>query len=386
MAAGLLLLLLAVGGLEIGLRRSCQPSPELLTSTTCITVQSLLSSSDVVHHELRPTNSQPGSGLECSISPDFRANSMGCRGPEVAPTKTPGTYRILFLGDDTVCNPWISEEATLPEQFRQQMQPQTAARLEVINGAVPGDCPLLAGLRFHHRLATLRPDLVILHFDMSDVADDSRYRRYLTTSGVRSTCPHPALTAPASKAASFLNLVRQSAIADWVIDHSRQYVRQSISDRRAITEDAPFAWIADDVIDQRTRISHTLQPILRLREEVQAYGGTLLVASAPVRWQITDGRAAPTLTDRVGIRGITPYRTRLPFEVIRQFCRLEQIRFVDCVAEFESADDRESLFSSTQAVLSPEGIRIYADVIRQFLQSGPPLHSPQSTAVPRPRN
>ena len=88
--------------------------------------------------------------------------------------------RVLVLGDETILGLDVANADTFAARLQDQLRAAWRQPVEVINAAVPGDCPLLAALRLKHELLGLQPDIVICHFDMSDVADDYLYRRSLT--------------------------------------------------------------------------------------------------------------------------------------------------------------------------------------------------------------
>jgi len=373
MVAGLLLLIATVVAAELTLRKTHQPPVVTVTPTTCETIQLLLQPSRIAHHELIPT-SETASGLwPTSIADDFRVNSFGCRGEELNETADPGTYRILFLGDDSICNPWIPEEATLPMRLRQFMQPKTTARLQMINGAVPGDCPLLSWLRYRDRLAALKPDLVLLHLDMSDILDDRNYRRQFAATDEPPMCPHASFGMTSSQPAAFLNLVRRSAIASMMIDVSQNWAENAISEHRSESHDQRFGWIEDQPYEGRLQITHALEPLEALRRDVESHGGRLLVTTTPVLWQVARADAAPELSQRCSIRGVTPYQSRLAFRVIETYCELKQIRFLPVVDAFAEADAPEMFFSREQPVLSRAGLALYAREIGTWLASHPPV-------------
>ena len=130
------------------------------------------------HHELEPFQA---TDLPKSDAPEqtveFRTNSLGLRGAEVAVPKPPEVYRIICVGDETILAPEVDDTSTYVKVLQRRLQAVSNRPIEVINAAVPDYCPLLSYLQVKHRLAGLDPDLIIAHFDMSDVWDDRRFRR-----------------------------------------------------------------------------------------------------------------------------------------------------------------------------------------------------------------
>src|SRR5579872_6776339 len=125
-----------------------------------------------VHHTLKPSRvfavNNPDTGERVRVA----VNSLGVRGVEPEIPKPRGTLRIVCLGDDSTLATFIPEADTFCSQLRQELTTQLNRPVEVINAGVPDYCPLLSYLQLRHELLAREPDLVILNFDPSDVADD----------------------------------------------------------------------------------------------------------------------------------------------------------------------------------------------------------------------
>ena len=153
-----------------------------------------------LHHELKPLQ------RITQLDPDTRqplklaTNSFGLRGTEIQVPMPPGVYRIVCLGDERTFGTHVPDGETFCSQLQTLLQARSRVKIEVINAGVPDYCPLLSCLQFKHKLLGFQPDLVILNFDMSDVADDYRYRRLATMSDnqVPLACPNPGLVMPRS--------------------------------------------------------------------------------------------------------------------------------------------------------------------------------------------
>lgn len=384
--AAAMLLVLALVGVELWLRSTIPGSVPVVTGRAAAAAQILLVPSQSRHHELKSSSKQsvvvnPGAAQSRRV--EFRTNELGCRGDEMVLKRPSGSYRILVLGDDSVCGPFIDEQHTVSHRIRQLVERTTQAPVEVINGGVPGYCPLLSWLQFDQSLAVLKPDLVVLHFDMSDVADDLQYRRHLSLagasvagSGAAAVCVHPTLAEKPGKRISpvaFENLLQQSAMASWLMKRSKNYVQTARPGAAVIAAvESPYAWISDSPPDLRTQVRHALDPIGLLNESVKRNGGRLLVTTCPVLWQVLSADEAPELSRRSQIAGSTPYTSSLPFDVLTEYCRRAAIPFCDTSAVFRRSDIRSRLFSRTNASLSEYGTALYAREIVAFLTASPP--------------
>jgi lysophospholipase L1-like esterase len=103
-----------------------------------------------------------------------RVNSLGFRGPEIAPVKPANGFRVLFLGDGTTLNNQTAEEETFPFRVGAELQHlHPECRVEILVGAVSGYqleqyFELLRG-----RGASLDPDAIVVGFCWNDWAVDT---------------------------------------------------------------------------------------------------------------------------------------------------------------------------------------------------------------------
>ncbi len=92
---------------------------------------------------------------------DFSINSRSFRGPEFAPRKAPGVFRIFCVGGSTTAGNWVNNDETWPAYLEQFLQPH-GQRVEVINAGVQGWCSYQDLLRFQAEIVNYQPDLVII--------------------------------------------------------------------------------------------------------------------------------------------------------------------------------------------------------------------------------
>ena len=102
-------------------------------------------------------------------------------------------FRFLCLGDETTLGAEVAEDQTYCNQLQQLLQPLTDLRVEVVNAGLPGGCPLTCELLLRRRMLGMQPDLILLHCDDSDIADDRLARRFtrLDADGVPLAAVHP---------------------------------------------------------------------------------------------------------------------------------------------------------------------------------------------------
>lgn len=368
----LVLLIAVLAAVEAWLRSQAVPTIQVVSGQTSLADQALLSPSEVCHHELRPNTKNSISPAGQGRAHVIRVNSLGCRGDDADIPAKSGTYRILVLGDDSVCGTAVEENETVAARLQQFLSKESTATIEVINGGIPGYCPLLSWLKFEHDLVELKPQLVILHVDMTDIADDACYRNLILSRDHRPVCTHATFRLKPRPENLLMQYVRQSATATWLFAKTREHGPELLSvSNAAATCDVGLHWITDDPPDLRLQVRHALAPIKNLHDAVVQSGGQLLVTTSPVLWQILSADEAPVLSRRSGIRGATPFASKFPFEVLSRFCEQSRIHFCDTSSAFR-CEGAAKLFSKDAPVLSRIGMALYAREIARYLIKDPP--------------
>jgi lysophospholipase L1-like esterase len=92
-------------------------------------------------------------------------NAHGMRGPEIPIEKPPGTLRILCLGDS--CTFGARSEKPYPTLLQALCERRFDARVEVLNGAVPGHAAH-QGTAMLERYLAFAPDIVTIYFGWND--------------------------------------------------------------------------------------------------------------------------------------------------------------------------------------------------------------------------
>jgi lysophospholipase L1-like esterase len=368
------LLAFALCAIEIGLRvdryRSsvyCQPS--MATEDLPIEEQ-LVAPSLSTWVELLP-------GAKISLkSPDtgdlvpFQTSSFGTRGKDPLVPKPKGLLRVLCLGDETTLAPELHSEETYPARLESLLTEQLNTKVEVINAGLPGCCPRIAALQLRHRLAVLEPDLVVLHFGMSDVAEDASIRRFVTVS--RDGTPILGIH-PATKKACQLKKPRLSDEFLIVQQVERQLARlwdrempaaeESITDRRQL-----YRWTEDNPPDLDDEITSALAPLPAIQKLCQASGARLLVSCTPMPWQVCE-TASNTREARAafGVPKSACWTSEAPFQRLAAACRERDIPSVIPLRQFVHDEAPDKLFLTHSPGLSPAGHQLYAEVLAEAI-------------------
>jgi hypothetical protein len=331
------------------------------------------------HARLRFRN--PDSGAEVEIS----TNSFGLRGKEPSIPKPADVYRIVCLGDETVLGPDVAESETVSARLQEFLQPHTSRKVEVVNAGVPGFCPLLSLLQIRHSLAALEPDLLVLSFDLGDVADDHQVRRYVMTDaeGNPLSCPHSSLAGESKKVASESPLNKYRVLA-WCKKQLGMLPleRNRPEDERDVDSRAGrYAWLQDDPPDWSVYVTQTFSAIDGLDRHVRGGEAQLIVAGYPVAWQVSATACNEEVRRRLGIARGEVCRSRFPFEVMETYLEQRSISFCNATPVFEGADRPERFFLNGAPRFTSEGHRLYARVLGDFIMATVPRFSTRKNSV-----
>jgi len=152
-----------------------------------------------IGHVLRP--------LQTAFTHDrpVQTNSLGLRDREISAYPTPGTLRVLALGDSQTFGNGLDLSETWPKQLERMLENlDTGRRWEVVNAGIPATDTWQHEIVLGRFLDTIHPNTVVLAFYVNDVAP--RYDPHnVSASG---------LTNSQSKRLAYV--LKRSALVTWV--------------------------------------------------------------------------------------------------------------------------------------------------------------------------
>lgn len=362
-AAGLLLV--SASGTELYLRIR---EPDGIGSTGF--GSDLTEPSSTVHHRLRPLSAFRSRDPDSGEPVEIVINSHGLRGPEVAVPKPSGVYRVLCLGGETVLGPELPASDTLPARLQELIQQEARLHVEVLNGGVPGDCPLLAWLRLRESLLALQPDLILLHFDMSDVADDQRHRRRtrIDASGIPIACRHPAIAETACR--PWWQDLRLTALA---LDVAGRLAPRSADTAAEIYDSrAATMWLRDNPPDWGLYIEQSLAPAEDIRRAGEGISAAFVLCMCPQPWQVSaEASDGPGVRESAGVAAGAVLASQAPFDAVAAFARERDIRCCDVSPALQNDSEPARLYFRNSPQLSRYGQDLYARVLSEFVATLP---------------
>ncbi len=372
-----ILLGLLLCGAEVGVRvyEVTQGKPICSASQTDCPVDPtrLTVPSWLTNLELKPHATAEVKCKDSNQTIEVGTNSLGLRGPEVAIPKPRGTYRIVILGDETILAPESAEEDHFVQHLASLLQQHAGRPIEVVNAGVPGACPLTEFLLFKQKLLSLQPDLVLLHFDWSDVTDDRQLRRRMRcdSHGTPISCPHISLQGTARPANSLDQLRQQFRLIDWGLVAAGNKWKQQISEQAASSRDLgtnAYAWLRNEHPESDVSVKHAFRPIADLAQLSHSASFQLAVVTSPKPWQVsarcTNGRG---IRVKSGVSADAYYSNRAPFETLAAFAGELNMPYADLSEALINGDRAEANYLRYAPRWSSTGHRRVAEYLAGFL-------------------
>lgn len=343
----------------------------------------------VAHHTLKPGMSfavrNPDSGDKVRVV----TTSFGTRGTEPRVPKPAGVFRVLCLGDENTLAPYIEESQTFCGQLQQRLQSRSKLNIEVLNAGVPDYCAALSYIQTRQCLMALEPDVILLNFDLSDIADDYKYRRMIVQRGDDTAiCPHPALLPPAASRSPQLD--NMFLLPRMVKKTAARYWSQTMlpNEPRGIEEMAGrYMWCEDDPPDWEIYIEQAISPFAAFVQLTKGRQMQFAVASYPLPWQVSEtGSDGPGVREKLGVQSGHLYRSRSPFDRLASTCSAERIPFLETTGVFEEYENPGSLFLNNAATMSEAGHAIYAIELETFVTLlAPSVFGPRTDSAGEPQ-
>lgn len=323
--------------------------------------------SAVMHHQLAPLQARHRVSSDDGTDFVFRTNSFGLRGAEVVVPKPPGTFRIVCLGDETVLAEHLPEPLTFCHRLQELLQTQSPSPIEVLNAGVPDFCSVLSYLQVKQQLLALQPDVLIAHWDVSDLADHRRYR-LLTEVGADETplaCLHPSLLAtPKIKP-----ICEHFLCANWLNQQLGGWLAAPVDDRSSPV-------VSDEPANDPQAVMSSLEPVDQLSQLAEAANCRVVLAVHP---QLDQQLAPPARGESSDDSRVTSNR------VLDDFTASTGVPICHVAATLQRVPQPETAFAADRRSLTRIGHEVYAYALANTILKrtpGPWLPAQPSSRAP----
>lgn len=303
----------------------------------------------------------------------FSYSSQGLRDVEIGP-KQPGEFRIVMLGDSYTAGMTMRLEQTIPKQVEAKLRERLPRLVTVINAGIPGYGPWQERGFLNEVAFPLEPDLVIHQILPSNDIDN-------TLCGIGK---HPEVYyAKWWSGFDYLRRRREwpmqadrrlrevSQIYALVSDATRRrYLIEALNrirfvPRLDLPKPAPPA-TRDPLIEVNLRDWcpifkegwAMMQDDMRgIRDDCRKRGIGLMIYSVPVQLAVRDAWW------QTATEGKDIYERDKDTRIIREFCRRENIPFIEILPALRNHPDIGSLYFSPDGHFTPAGAEVVAAAI-----------------------
>ena len=321
---------------------------------------------------------------------EYRTNSLGLRDREYPEAGPPGGLRILLLGDSFTEGSTLDFEDTVAKRMERDLAARCRRPHEVINGGNASYSPILEYLLLKEIGPRLRPDIVVLNFDMTDVHDDfvrTRLARFdaqnlpVAVPGERRRDfaqvllplgPSPVLSAldplnQALKSTILYQRFRKSSLGQ------RALGSLSLSPERLAELDLVGNIQYDVLAITRAETSPELEAawaltqryIVAIRDSARAQGAAFVLAVYPYAHQVS-ATASAQGRRKFGM-GPGLHASDAPFRILEDLGRRERFPVINLRRHFQAAiavqerDGTPPLYWPHDIHFTPHGARVFAE-------------------------
>lgn len=230
----------------------------------------------------------------------YRINGHGYRGPEFRSEKSDGVYRIVLLGDSFAFGEGTPEPLIFATRLREGLQQRgiEGKRVEVVNLGVPGNDLVESRLIFRALGPRVRPDWVVFQWNTNDFPTPRVQEDHLRLIGAR-----------------YVGLHAQAQALRW--SHLLSFVYTRLAMAQLSRE------LVATTREEAETARHRFDEIGRMRRMAEAEGAGFTVLAFPELIRFGD----------------YPYAAIL--ELLRDYCRDEEIQLVDLLPALSEHEDKE---------------------------------------------
>jgi hypothetical protein len=330
--------------------------------------KSVRSSDPVRHHKLEPSRQYIVRTKEFTTR--FATNSLGLRDNEW--NRDAKSKRVIVLGDSFVEGVGVEVGDGVVQQLEVRLnnQSRNSARYEVFNFGIAGYSPILEYLYLKETGIALKPDLVILCYDMTDVQEDYGYAEdaEFDSDGVPIRV-HPSWPSfggttrfPRSQFKTFIQ--ENSYFYTLISDVLRNTSERRVEAREGDIHSGRYAHTLDSTAEKWKKYFEVSKFYVKLIAELCRTNNTIFVLSVHPRghqvseneWRI--GRTHEGIGDGV-------YESAI-FSSLEHFARKFGIPFLNMTKAFKGKS-RGDLYYQLDGHWTARGNSVAADTLFEFL-------------------
>ena len=288
--------------------------------------------------------------------------------------------RILMLGDSFTLGEGVDDDETSSSLLEKYLNESSEKEYEVINLGVSSYSPILEYLQLKENIKIMKPDFVIVNFDMSDVVQEYIYRKAAQIGE-----DGEPLAVDGFPDYVKLRETMKARVTNWIYKHL--FITTSIIELSHDRFDKKVEVLNLDLENavmrrNRTLLLHTLKnsefkefnlcmsmvedSILRVKVLCDQYGAKLILTTYPWGHQVSDEEWVP------GRYGFLPKSFELSYSTIEELDRFSEtngIPFFNAFPYFRGYEGKENLYYNHDMHFTREGQKLMAEFLYKNLST-----------------
>jgi hypothetical protein len=303
-----------------------------------------------------------------------RVNNMGLRGADIQIKKSPDHYRVLMLGDSFTMGKGVNDNQTfsvhLEKSLNQRREIFNGKTVEVLNAGVDSYAPILSFIQLTKDLEPLEPDMVVLNVDVSDLVQETVYRKQAIygSNGEIIGVPGEAR-----------NKQLNERISTWTDRHlyftrlvffysNKLFDYKEFTVRRLVTQanyEIAKHTLAEDTDKREDQWRNIFDSIWKMKKYCDDNGIKFILTIYPWGHQVNDKEWVPG-RDNMIPRGATVSDKSV--QRYQEFAINNKIQLLNLFPLFRSYNGNSALYFKYDNHMTSEGHRLMAEGFTQYLQ------------------
>ena len=294
-------------------------------------------------------------------------NGQGLRGPEVAPAKKPGEFRLMGLGDSTTFGTSVAWEDAWPNQCAARLAVELRREVTGINAGVPAASVKDMAFAMDHVWGDLQPDVVVL-VTTGNLVSLAWIRR--NQNGAMPAHEKPPVDSLAYSIKTAINrrfrylrlpglLTMMSERATYMLGLQNHNIDPSAPYGALLAHGWRQPGLDPTLSDTAWQMFE--QDLALLRDRVRARSSRLYVAALPARFTLGDPGD--------NVKRVPLHRLSIvPGELVRDICQRLDVAFIDLARVLKQAracEDKPLYRAMDYTHLDSDGHRVIASAIAE---------------------
>ena len=303
-----------------------------------------------------------------------RVNNVGLRGRDIQTKKSPDRYRILMLGDSFTMGKGVEDDQTFSVLLEEALNKRSATcsgkTIEVLNAGVDSYAPILSFIQLTRELEPLEPDMVVLNLDVSDLVQETVYRKQAVFASDGGIIGVPGRTRKMQlnekvRVWTERNLYLTRFLLFYtnkLFDYKEFTVQDLVT--RANFEIAKHT-LAEDTEQREEQWRNIFDSIRKMKKYCDGNRMAFVLTVYPWGHQVNEREWVP---GRYNFMSRDATVSDKSVQTIQEFATNNRIQLLNLFPLFRSYNGKHALYFSYDNHMTPEGHKLMANGFTQYLQ------------------